>query len=371
MSCEFKIMSSTKPEYSRKIVNKAGKVLTDPIFVEMDIDLAYSIINNWRASHNFPLNTFQNRLRRLSKEFDSNCIVAQRIKRISSIQHKLKRFQTMKLAQIQDIGGCRAILSSIDQVDDLVDTYLHRESRGVKHKLYGVPDDYISYPKTSGYRGIHLVYTYHSDKNVVYDGLKIEIQIRTLLQHAWATAVETVGTFIKQSLKSSQGEEKWLRFFALMSSIIALKENKPIVPNTPDNYKELQQEIILLQKELDVFGHLTAFRTSLNIFDEKKVNQDSHYYLIELDVQSRRVLIKSYSSSELNKATNDYLSLEKRILETGSSADAVLVSTDSLQKLRSAYPNYYLDTETFLSLVKEVTSRIKPKKNNTIQTSLF
>ena len=226
-------------------------------------------------------------------------------------------------------------------------------------------------PKISGYRGIHLVYSYHSDKNKDYEGLKIEIQVRTLIQHAWATAVETVGTFIKQSLKSSQGEEKWLRFFALMGSIMAMKENKPLVPNTPENYRELQQEIVVLQKELDVFGHLAAFRTSLNIFDEDKTRKDAHYYLLELDVQSRRVLIRSYNNSELNKATTDYLALEKKILETGSTVDAVLVSTDSLQKLRSAYPNYYLDTETFLSIVKEVTSKVRPKKTNPLQRTLF
>ena len=63
---------------------------------------------------------------------------------MSSIQLKLLRYPTMKLAQIQDIGGCRAILSSIKEVDELVAAYLERESRGVKHKLYGTPDDYIS-----------------------------------------------------------------------------------------------------------------------------------------------------------------------------------------------------------------------------------
>jgi ppGpp synthetase/RelA/SpoT-type nucleotidyltranferase len=364
-------MALAKLNYSRKLVNKAGKILVDSKLSDIEPELAYQIINSWRAAHNFPLNTFQKRLRRLAKEFDVNCIVAQRIKRISSIQLKLIRFPSMKLAQIQDIGGCRAILTSINQVDELVNAYLERESRGIKHKLYGVVDDYILQPKSSGYRGVHLVYSYHSDKNIDYDGLKIEIQIRTLMQHAWATAVETVGTFIKQSLKSSQGEEKWLRFFALMGSIMALKENKPTVPNTPDNYKDLQREIFALQKELDVFGHLTAFRTSLNIFDEQRSKKDAHYYLLELDVQSRRVLVKSYSSNELNKATSDYVALEKRILDTYSTTDAVLVSTDSLQKLKTAYPNYYLDTETFLSIVREVTTKGRLKKGNDRQTRLF
>src|SRR5260221_9633788 len=163
----------------------------------------------------------------------------------------------MNMAQIQDIGGCRAIMRDVTQVNALVDIYKH-ESRGIKHKL-AKEQDYILNPKTSGYRGIHLIYKYRSEKVNTYDDMRVEIQVRTLLQHAWATAVETVGTFIKQSLKSSQGEEDWLRFFALMSSAMAIEEGKPIVPGTPDDFNKLRLEIIALATSLDVVGHLTTF----------------------------------------------------------------------------------------------------------------
>ena len=50
--------------------------------------------------------------------------------------------------------------------------------------------DYIENPKSSGYRSIHYIYKYSSNIQD-YDGLKIELQIRTRLQHSWAMAVET------------------------------------------------------------------------------------------------------------------------------------------------------------------------------------
>ncbi len=349
-------MAWAKPEYTREKVNAAGKTLISGPTQKLSMDEAFLIINNWRTSHNFPLNTFQARLRRLSKEIDPNSIVAQRIKRISSIQHKLERFEAMKLSQIQDIGGCRAILNNVTDVDSLVQIYLYKESRGVKHKI-ATEDDYIAKPKDSGYRGVHLVYKYQSDKSQDYKDMKIEIQIRTILQHAWATAVETVGTFIKQSLKSSQGEEDWLRFFALMGSAMAMREERPTIPNTPTTFRELQKDIIALEDKLDVEGHLSTFRDSLSVFDEDRLTSDAHYYLLELDVTSRRVLIKGYKQNELLKASDEYLSLERRIV--GSNTDAVLVSADSLEKLRLAYPNYYLDTDLFLEAVKEVTTTRK------------
>ena len=346
-------MGWATPEHSRELVNQAGIILRDDSANNnLAKEAALIMINNWRTCHNFPLNTFQVRLRKKAKEVDGNSLVVQRIKRLASIKKKLQRFTDMKLTQIQDIGGCRAILSTVEHVDSLVSIYKHRESRGVKHKL-SKEDDYIKYPKESGYRGVHLVYKYHSDKNSSYKDLKIEIQIRSLFQHAWATAVETVDTFTSQSLKSSQGEKDWLRFFILMSSVMAMKEERPLAPNTPTKFEELRNEIIELEKKLKVITHLNAFRASLKVLDTNPVIINAHYYLLELNITDRKFLIYSYKSTELHKASERYLSLEKN--NTGKVIDAVLVSAESVSALKLAFPNYYLDTDLFLQAVKEVT----------------
>jgi len=339
------------PEYSRFEVNKAGATLLNTDASQIEKDLALVIINNWRSSHNFPLNTFQMRLRKLAKKINANSLIAQRIKRLPSIKFKLERFPDMKMAQIQDIGGCRAIMSNVSEVDNLVNIYKH-ESRGIKHKI-AKEQDYILYPKPSGYRGIHLVYKYRSDKINLYDDMKIEIQIRTLMQHAWATAVETVGTFIRQSLKSSQGEEDWLQFFILMSSAMAVKEGKPIVPGTSEDIIELTREISRLSNKLDVEGHLTTFRDSVEVLGDLNI-KNAHYYLLDLNASTRQVTIKQYSQTQLELASQDYITLEKRILD--ANRDAVLVSADSIEALKLAFPNYYLDTELFLRELRTITN---------------
>lgn len=97
-----------------------------------------------------------------------------------------------------------------------------------------------------------FIYRYYSDVNKAYNGLKIEMQLRTKLQHAWATAVETVGTFIRQALKSSQGEEEWLRFFAFMGTVIALREKQSLVPGTPQDRSKLVSELRKYASQLEV-----------------------------------------------------------------------------------------------------------------------
>ena len=290
------------------------------------------------------------RLRKVAKKINPDSIVAQRIKRLASIKLKLERFPDMNMAQIQDIGGCRAIMKDVSEVDSIVDIYKHR-SRGIKHKLHK-EQDYILNPKPSGYRGIHMIYKYGSDKVAVYDDMRIEIQVRTLMQHAWATAVEIVGTFIKQSLKSSQGKEEWLRFFALMSSAMAITEGKPIVPGTSGDFNVLKAEISSLATLLDVEGHLTAFRKSIEVLGGTKRIPNAHYYLLELDPGAGRVSIRAYTQTQLAVASADYMALEKRI--SNDSKDAVLVSADSVEALKLAFPNYYLDADYFLSYLRKL-----------------
>ncbi|WP_186307778.1 RelA/SpoT domain-containing protein [Paraburkholderia sp. BCC1884] len=163
---------------------------------------AYAVMSNWRASHQFPLNTFKINLRDRARSVDEYAFVAQRLKRAPSIVAKLSRFPNMRLTQMQDIGGCRAVLSTLADVTLLRDAL---KSSRIKHRLVN-EKDYIAAPKQDGYWGIHLVYRYVSDRKETYNNHSVEIQIRTNLQHAWATAVETVGTLIGQGLKADQGE---------------------------------------------------------------------------------------------------------------------------------------------------------------------
>src|SRR5205814_3031408 len=120
----------------------------------------------------------------------------------------------------QDIGGVRAIVANVAEVRTLETVYA---TTPFQHKNRA-KKDYITNPKPDGYRGVHLIYEYKNDQAPQYNGLLIELQIRTRTQHIWSTAVETMGTFLGQSLKSQQGDDKWLTFFSIVSAAFALEE---------------------------------------------------------------------------------------------------------------------------------------------------
>ncbi len=80
----FSEMEWATLEYPKRRVNAAGARLVDSDY-PLDMGTALDITSNWRACHNFPLNTFQVCLQERAKRIYSGALVAQRIKRLSSI----------------------------------------------------------------------------------------------------------------------------------------------------------------------------------------------------------------------------------------------------------------------------------------------
>ena len=349
-------MEFATPLYDTSVVDWAGETLREPgcallVPIQEGSD-PEEVIYNWRVSHAYPLNTFQMASRRRALKIDGEAIVAQRSKRRSSIKAKLDRMSDLRLSEMQDIAGFRAIVSSVEQVYELVDGY----KRGYSdHKLVD-EDDYIRRPKSDGYRGYHLIYRYSNSKFPEYEGLKIEIQLRSTLQHCWATAVETADIFYREGLKAHRGSPEWRRFFALMGGAIAMHEGRRRVPRTPATWQALTDELRECASNLNVKTRLSAFGRTLNIIGEAATQRAGIKYvllLLDPDAGNEELRLFGFRASSMAEAERQYANLEMGKRE---GTDAVLVSVSDVTGLRRAYPNYFLDTSVFLKTLDEFIS---------------
>lgn len=341
------IMSWTERIYSRNQINKAGKDIISNTVSEDVKRQAIKVISNYRSSHAYPLYVISKKLRNMlnTNYGNKNMFVVHRLKRLDSIISKLKRMPEMGLFGMQDIGGCRVVVKTIKQVYDLSNQY---EDSRIRHILYK-ENDYITTPKPSGYRSLHRVYKYVSDKKECYNNMCIEIQFRTYLQHIWATAVETMGLYTKTNLKASDGDEHYLYFFKLVSSLFAIKEKCPVVPNTPNNIDELKSEILALDNEYRILDKLENIRKAVRVAEKRTNDVQGNYFLLSLNLQSKQLVIEEYKTNEINEASEKYSYIEE---ELNPDIDIVLVSAKSFDELTKAYPNYFGDVKKFISLVK-------------------
>lgn len=354
-------------EFSRASVDRAGRCLASVESDEESINVALNVLANWRSSHAFPLNSITMDLKQKVRRVNPDGLVAQRLKRARSVVGKLVAKPSMRLTQMQDVGGCRAIVGSLDDVYRLRELYLSSRSL---HELVS-QDDYIASPKSSGYRGLHLVLRFRSRSHPEYDRLLFEVQLRTFTQHAWATAVETVGAVIGQALKSSEGEASWLQYFQYAALALEFSEPAPFASIPTLSKGDVARALLALDKSLQVHAKLTAYGDALRATEQLRA-KDAGYFLLVLipgEPSLRQPELKIFSFTKRNAALayHEYERYERLLplyppdgqlalfpeFANTSGAQAVLVGAESFKSIRESFPNYYLDTRTFLSKIDE------------------
>jgi ppGpp synthetase/RelA/SpoT-type nucleotidyltranferase len=353
-------MSWVERRYSKGQIDKAGQALIALPKDDPGREEAIAIVDNWRSCHSYPLQVIKMTLLQRAKRIYPLALVAQRLKRRPSIEIKLRDNPNMKLSQMQDIGGCRAVLRNLAEVRKLVATYksYHLKSPKNRSSWDGSDDfDYIKNPKPDGYRSIHLIFRFQSPspERSVFNGQRIEIQIRSKLQHAWATAVETAQVFTGQALKSKfkNASEDWLRFFELTSSAFAAREKAPFVPGTPDNRQDIIAELQAIVQREPIMQSLTKWNDTIHRLEP--VGPGMHSFLLVLNPTELTLRVGAYTKDQLDAAQQAY-EREEKANENDPNVQVVLVAVEDIAALRKAYPNYYVDTKEFIRVVQRELS---------------
>jgi putative GTP pyrophosphokinase len=173
---------------------------------------AVAALTAWRRAHFGPLLAVQLQAGELAQAIDPTTVPTGRQKRAAAIVRKLIRFPHMRLSQMEDIGGCRIVLPTQAEADALTRAITAvRPEASVDDYVKGPPG-----PKPDGYRAKHIV--------VLEQGLKIEIQVRTLNQNRWADEVEDAADRLGFALKDGRGPDDLVEYFATAAAILAAED---------------------------------------------------------------------------------------------------------------------------------------------------
>ena len=327
-------INESYPGGSRSRVNLAGNNIRNSSYTVHDL----MVVEDWRAAHRAVLNTFQAILRNRTRKKD--IVVAQRHKRRLTIFGKLKRYPEMQLSRMDDVAGCRLIFSDITTLykfrNDFHKAQFHHKRRNEVDKY-----DYIKTPKSSGYRGIHDVYVYdvNSPNGRHLKGLMVEVQYRTKIQHAWATAVEVIGFITESQPKFQEGDNRYHDAMAFASEILARAHEKSVGPFPQKDKHELVKDFLELDQELRLLSTLR----SLNAADQV-VSTNRNAILIFSE--SGELEVKTYRDAP--EALRALFQLEKE----RPGKDIVLVKADTSEDVRFAFKNYFSDARDFIDLVE-------------------
>ena len=107
-----------------------------------------------------------------------------------SIVAKLNRLST-KLSKIQDIAGLRIVVENRLKQDQVLELIMSQFTDAIIKDRRDSP--------SFGYRAVHLI--------IEFNGKKVELQIRTLLQHLWAQLSEVLSETSAPDLKYGVGSD--------------------------------------------------------------------------------------------------------------------------------------------------------------------
>ena len=338
------LRESTFPGGSKSRVNRAGENIRNRVATADDLH----VVDEWRAAHRNVLNTFQAILRTRTRHTDIT--VAQRHKRKRTIFDKLERFPGMHLSRMDDVAGCRLIFRNLNVLTAFRERF--HQAR-FQHKLRNDIDkyDYIRHPKDTGYRGIHDVYEYNVNSEVGhrFAGLYVEIQYRTLVQHAWATAVEVIGFITTSQPKFRKGDKRYENAMALASEILARAHENMNGPFPDISDRELVARFLALDKELGLLRMLRGLNAA-----DKTVSDKRNAILIfdhagDLEIRTFR---------DATDAIRALFELEHDMPDR----DIVLVRADTTDEVRLAFRNYFSDARDFIRLVEEGCAKLAKQK---------
>ena len=278
-------------------------------------------LEDFRTSHKDSLASIFKHLCKIRYKASKNMIVTYRIKRFESIINKLRRLPNQKFDRMWDIGGCRCIVNSDEEVYKLRDEI-------AKYLIIKKVNDYLKNPQEDGYKSLHLYVHLPGDDKTV------EIQIRNQVDHNWATLVEISDLLFDSGLKE-YGKNKELQHF---HRLLSQKSNLKI-----DQKREIA-EIIKKYNYTESISKVFT-RNHINVREQWikiQSNAKLTYFLIET---SKSEIPKITAYDNFNDAENDYFSSFKN----NQKANIVLthLPKPSYNQISIAYSNYILTMHSF------------------------
>ncbi|APY12579.1 hypothetical protein BWZ22_15725 [Seonamhaeicola sp. S2-3] len=299
-------------------------------------------LQEYRTSFKSDLSSVFEIISEVAKGARSDSITAFRIKRIESIISKIKRQPTMALGNMGDIAGCRILVYHNSAIPKLIDELNKRFN--VKYF-----NDYLKETKNDGYRGYHLYIESPINPNKL-----IEIQIRTVKSHKWASMVEIIDILYNLKIKEGQQHPDFERFLLLLSKIDELNfEEKKEVINIDDKHKVHSKfnEVFIKNNakiRMDWFGH---------------IGRQNNYFIIEVD-KNKMSNISSFESYEIAEKTY----FEKFKLKDKSNFVLTHIEKPNFKRVCIAYASYVLINHDYLNdwykTAEDVLNNLIKEKQN-------
>ncbi|MDL2269706.1 hypothetical protein LJC71_06795 [Desulfosarcina sp. OttesenSCG-928-A07] len=325
--------------YPRNKIDMAGKALAVKNFKSDDHQIDCEIVfDEYRRSFLQPLTNSTIEIQNWLRNFNCQYYIAQRLKRKPQILRKMGRI-SVRLTQLQDIGGNRIIVNSNKELESLRIFIKGNLSSNKNFSIYRETDYRIFGRDDTGYRSLHIILNAF--------GKKIELQLRSSAQHYWAECIERTSVIYGHYLKENDGDPKVIEYFKALSHAFYEIEC---------GREPAAQEKISLDKKRDEAEKIIKAKTNNNVL-HSYVNDNILHTLATIESKSSSsssinnwILIFDWNGGHFvnweaiprdpNLAYDAYIKNEKAYAEE-SGYEVVLVGSSDVSMIRKTHSHYF------------------------------
>lgn len=338
---------------SKSKVDKAGLALSKNKFKdEIDFIELEDVFDEYRKAHLQPLTETTLEIQRLLAGYGGSYYIAQRLKRKPQIVRKLQRL-SVRLTQLQDIGGCRIIVQKNKDVDALFE-YLKSESDKSSSLNIVRTTDYREKGRDdTGYRALHIM--------LERDGRSLELQVRSRIQHYWAESIERTSVIYGYHLKEKEGDPEIIEYFKVLSDVFYEIEagREPSVAHklSIDSLRNSCETIIKSSdrhKVFDSFVNEDIIKTLVE--KESRSGKGMNNWILVFDWNQGSFLTWDIVSRVPDSAVKSYIDYENQY-PADQGYEVVLIGSSEVLTVRQTHSHYF-GIETYTNILESLDSSI-------------
>lgn len=318
-------------------IDRAGTALARDRFRDVeDMIVLEDAFDEYRKSHLEPLSKTTLELQTWLNEYGHDYYIAQRLKRKPQIIRKLKRL-SMRLTQLQDIGGCRIIVEKNELVDQLIQFLDNKISKTGDLKLKRVTDYREKGRDITGYRSVHLLLE-RADR-------KLELQLRSRIQHYWAESIERTSVIYGYHLKEGEGDPIIISYFQRLSDVFFEIESG----RTPsarsrlelDAVKDNAESIIRSENPSPAIDSYVNENIILTLTEkEKRSSSPINNWIIVFDWNTGQFVSWDIVGKTPDEAIEAYVRYENQF-PVEKNFEVVLIGSSRVETVRRTHSHYF------------------------------
>ena len=296
-----------------------------------------TIFDNFRQAHLQPLTSTTIALQNWFRADNASYIIVQRLKRKPQILKKLRRLN-VRLTQLQDIGGLRIIVDQNSDVDKLIDYITDKLKQQTSIVVKRVVDYREKGRDDSGYRAAHIV--------MERDGVFLELQIRSRIQHYWAELIERTSVIYGYVIKELEGDGRVIKYFKDLSNLFYLIETGQKPDSSQKIYIErsrIEAETVINESDTKniLSGYVNEGIVKTLVDKEKRIGDSSFNNWVFIFNWNQGIFV-DWTNVSLNpdEAIKSYVDYENKY-PADKGYEVVLVGTSSVANVRETHSHYF------------------------------